>query len=132
MCKNCPRMIKTKSMSSHSRPFELKLRGHFDCKSTYVIYLIECKRCKIQYIGQTSSSVASCLTAHIADINSTNTKKQETSVSKHFNEANHTARDVRVCALLKASRNVNMRMHQEEAMIQLFSTRHPRGLNIMT
>ncbi len=67
-CYNCKWMIKCNSIKSTSRNYEFPIWGNLDCTSYNVTYLIQCNRCTIQYIGQTSNSVASCLTAHIADI----------------------------------------------------------------
>ena len=131
-CINCSRMIVSDSVTSPINGYRHELRQHFDCKSTFVIYCIICAKCSKPYIGQTSNSLASRMTAHIADIRNMKPNKIPTTVAKHFRLPNHNLQDVKVTALIHASRHVNTRMRQEEAFMKLFASSIPRGLNIMT
>ena len=131
-CINCSRMLVSTDVTSPINGYSHHLKHYFDCKSTFVIYCIICAKCSKLYIGQTSNSLASRMTAHIADIRNNKPNKIPTTVAKHFRLANHSIQDVKVTALIHASRHVNTRMRQEEAFMKLFVTCIPRGLNIMT
>ena len=52
--------------SSTSEVFSLK--KDFDCTSENVIYLITCKRCNSQYVGQTHQKVSKRMNSHRFDI----------------------------------------------------------------
>ena len=45
------------------------MRYSTSCTSQNVIYLIECKRCNMQYIGQTNQQVSKRMNSHRFDIN---------------------------------------------------------------
>ena len=59
-------------------------------------------------------------------------KNKNTTVSKHFNSNNHTPKDVKVSALTRTSKDLNVRLRHEEAVIFLMGTAAPSGLNVMT
>ena len=45
-----------------------RLKGEFQCKTTGVIYLITCDKCKIQYVGQSGRSFHDRIREHIYDL----------------------------------------------------------------
>ena len=127
-CQNCQRMTRAKTVKSFSTDFKFVIRNNLDCRSHYVIYLIECCKCGIQYVGQTTNSIAMRLTAHMTDIK----KNKNTTVARHFNMPNHSERDVKVYGLTRTSKDLNIRLRHEEAIIYLMSTASPSGMNVMT
>ena len=127
-CYNCKRMIRCTIAKSNSRNYEFQIRGNLNCTSYNVIYMIQCNQCRIQYIGQTSNSISSRMTAHVADIK----HKKHTTVARHFNSINHSVNDLKVIALTCTSKDLNVRLRHEEAIIQLMGTVSPSGLNIMS
>ena len=56
-CSHCKNIIKTDVFTSSRTQDSFNLRFSTDCTSQNVIYLIECKRCKMQYVGQTNQQV---------------------------------------------------------------------------
>lgn len=53
-CKNCPLLSKNKHfISSHTHQKFRKSFTQIDCETTNVVYLITCKQCKSQYVGET-------------------------------------------------------------------------------
>ena len=127
-CYNCPRMICTKTVKSPTMDYDFQIRGHHTCQSQYIIYLIHCNECGIQYIGQTSNSSAMRMTAHVADIK----KNKNTTVSRHVNSTGHSINDLKVTALTHTSKDLNIRLRHEEAIIYIMGTAAPSGLNVMT
>ena len=57
-CSNCKNIIKADVFTSNRTQESFKMRYSTDCTSQNVIYLIECKRCNMQYIGQTNQQVS--------------------------------------------------------------------------
>ena len=62
-CAYCTLLRKSQAthFNSRSNGQSFKIRQKINCQSENVIYLIECKQCKIQGIGRTSSSMARAL-----------------------------------------------------------------------
>ena len=56
----------------------------FNCTSENVIYLITCKKCNAQYVGQTHQKVSKRMNSHHFDI--LHYPESITNVSVHFNE----------------------------------------------
>ena len=68
-CSNCKNIIKADVFTSNRTQESFKMRYSTDCTSQNVIYLIECKRCNMQYIGQTNQQVSKRMNSHRFDIN---------------------------------------------------------------
>ena len=66
-------------------------KSDFDCTSENVIYLITCKECHTQYVGQTHLKVSKRMNSHRFDI--FHYPDNFTNVSMHFNENGHTPND---------------------------------------
>ena len=52
-CKTCPILMVTDEFSSHTTEKVFKVKFRASCKSSNVIYLITCRRCGPQYLGET-------------------------------------------------------------------------------
>ena len=58
--------------------------GKLNCNYKQIIYIIECKRCKEYYVGESSAmELAQRVRSHLSDIQS----KQNKPVLEHFNDA---------------------------------------------
>ena len=62
------------------------------CKTKAVVYLIECSKCDIQYVGMTKNALQKQFTSHRYDIKN----KKETPVAKHFNLSGHSMEDLTI------------------------------------
>ena len=76
------------------QPFHV--RATADYKTSNVIYLIECRRCKKQYEGETQNLLHIRLNVHCSDIKSKRTEKP-VHVAAHFN----TMRDLTILLIEK-------------------------------
>ena len=52
------------------------------CKTRSLVYLIECRKCSKQYVGETENTLHICLIGHGSDVK---TKKMEKPVAACFN-----------------------------------------------
>ena len=57
------------------------------------------------------------------------TANQFKPVSQHFTSLNHTINNVTITGLLLTNSNANIRLRTEEALITLFGSLEPAGLN---
>ncbi|KAG7465983.1 hypothetical protein MATL_G00160000 [Megalops atlanticus] len=69
-----------------------KIASVLTCKTSSLIYIIECKKCQVQYVGKTSSSLQTRFRSHKASI----VKKQFRPISDHFNSAGHSLEDLTI------------------------------------
>jgi hypothetical protein len=56
-CETCPRMNESQTLTSNFTGKSYKMRNRFTCKSTYIVYLLTCKRCLAQYVGMTTNTM---------------------------------------------------------------------------
>jgi hypothetical protein len=125
-CLTCKFMSNTIEFKSTATNETFKIFGHHTCKTVSLIYLITCKQCKLQYVGQTGNSLRDRFYGHLADIRSKNNVKP---VSRHFNINGHREFDVTI--IQTTERNINIRLRTEEVWIRKLKTRTPSGLNLM-
>ena len=55
------------------------------CKTENLIYLLECKKCGIRYVGETSQKLSERFSDHKSRIRSHNNTKKDTFLISHFN-----------------------------------------------
>jgi hypothetical protein len=105
-CNVCPYIQKTKSFTSshNNQPFQLK--GLFTCATTGVIYLVNCLRCKKQYVGQTGRKFHDRMMEHLNSIfHKTHT------IGVHYSSPLHNHNDFSVLVIEKVLPNaVNLRL----------------------
>ena len=74
-CVTCKLLNPCTSFTSTATGEKYNVTGSYTCKSISVIYLITCKKCNIQYIGQTGNSLRERIYGHLADIRAKNDVK---------------------------------------------------------
>ena len=131
-CKSLDTNTVFKSFST-GRRFILNYQDNFDCKSRNVIYLITCRSCGVQYVGQTKQPLHCRLNGHRQSIKK---NKLNTFLSNHFNSLNHSWEDVNIQIIdrvdtqsktdLEITRELNSK---EDFHIKTLNTLHPLGLN---
>ena len=80
-CSHCKNIIKTGVFTSNCTQESFQMRYSTSCTSQNVIYLIECKRCNMQYIGQTNQQVSKRMYSHRFDINNYDDQGYATNVA---------------------------------------------------
>ena len=120
------------SFRSSSYGSMFKIKEDVNCGSKNIIYLVTCKKCSLQYVGETSRALRDRTTDHRSNI-STNKK---TPISLHFNSNNHSYTDLEIVAIEKISENVQknivtIRKQREEFWQMKLGTKFPAGLNCM-
>ena len=78
-------MIHTYTFQSVQTKETFDIYHDVNCKSKYVIYLLECKLCKVQYVGKSETAFNIRLNNHRKDIKNPNAIP----ICKHFNEPGH-------------------------------------------
>ena len=96
------------------------------CDSHNIIYLINCNKCHIQYIGQTTRKLRERFTDHISNIKN----KKTTSIAIHFRQPSHSIKNFNITPLQVAT-NTNKKqiLLLEKYWIKKLKTQYPLGLN---
>ena len=68
-CNMCLHMKTGTSFCSKTTSKRLHVKATVDCWTRNVVYLIECKKWAIQYVGETENALRVCPTGHQSDIN---------------------------------------------------------------
>ena len=108
-----------------------RTRSIFDFQqivSQNVIYLIECKRCNVQYVGQTNQHVSKRMNSHRFDINNFDSQGYASNVALHFNSYPHSIADFSFLPI-DVVKDEMTRLCKETYWIYKLDTLHPKGMN---
>ena len=95
-----------------------------------LIYLIQCNKCKCQYIGETKRQVNERFGEHCRSILNHQQLSDPTPVSLHFNQAGHSINNVTLIPLeLTRSNRDAVRKAREAHLILKGNTLSPLGIN---
>ena len=121
-------LLRTDNIKNRHTGTTHKVRTAATCKSTNVVYVIQCNRCGQQYVGETEKALHERINSHRSDVR---LKKTEKPVAAHFNSPNHTAQDMKVMVVEQIKKNDSwMRRTRESHWIATLDTLHPKGLNL--
>ena len=127
MSKLCKDIKASSTFSSHVTGKTYQIRQSVDCTSTNVVYLIECRTCGIQYVGETKNDTRERMRNHRSTIKH-HTKHTDKPVSSHFSR-HKDGFTVTIIECLK-SQSKFRRLHRERFWINMLQTNQPSGLNI--
>ncbi|KAI8514533.1 corticospinal neuron axon guidance through spinal cord [Branchiostoma belcheri] len=122
---------KANNFKSHRTGKCYAIRTHINCQSKNIVYLIQCKKCSVQYVGETKQTLANRLNGHRSAINT----KKDTPVSAHFNQTHHSVGDREILGIerLRYTGNEDLtrqrRLQRESYWIHQLRTSHPDGLS---
>lgn len=119
-CSVCPFMLNTTSLNNNDGEWTT-------CNAECAVYLIICKKCKKQYVGETSRSVRRRVGEHLNEIRNDN--RTNTFLLKHFNNGICKRRHFRFTILHENIANSVVRRSLESNIIKSHQTMHPMGLN---
>ena len=133
-CKTCPILITQPTFTSSLTNKNYITRSYEDlnCKTSNVIYGIECNLCGLIYIGETKGQISKRINGHRFNIN--NNGKQI--LYQHFNQEDHSIISMRVRIIEKIYHPTNSpnlstpyRRKREEFWIRELGTAMPYGCN---
>ena len=67
-CNHCPMLSHTGRIISTYTGMEYSCKKNVACKSSNLIYCIQCKTCKMQYVGETSTTIMKRMEGHLDQI----------------------------------------------------------------
>ena len=127
-CVICPFVKEGKTVTSTSNSCKVDINSSVTCASSNIIYLLGCRRCPQQYIGETERSLKERFSEHRGYVTNNTISK---ATGKHFNEKSHRISDMTITVLEKVfNLNPQFRKQREKMWINKFNTKY-KGLNRM-
>ena len=138
-CEACLYIRETSVIEIYDQGYisEFPIHGGMTCSSKNVIYIIQCMKCKVPYVGQTRCSLKSRLQHHLSDIRN----DKDTTIAEHFNydcvSSNNLA-DLWIYPIEQipdqgsAHKNLKKLLKRENYWIKELGTLYPNGLNKKT
>ena len=132
----CTQVVTTKTFESYQSKRTFKIFQKLNSKSNFVIYLMECTLCKIQYVGKAGTSFNIWLNNHRQDANGNNPKAIPASI--HFKRHGHNLKKHVNFTLIQQSDNtintdidtIKKRLkRREDFWILKLDTLKPKRLN---
>ena len=125
----CPILRTTDMFTSHMTGERYRMKGSASCKSSNVIYLIQCRRCGHQYVGETGQPLHSRINGHRSDI--AHRRTDESPVAAHFNSTAHSVEDMTVMVIDQLyHQDSTLRKLRESRWIRDLRTSFPQGMNL--
>ena len=131
--KCCKYVNRTTTFTSSNTGKRYNIREVLNCKMTWLIYLLTCKKCSIQYIGKSEWPFNQRLNKHRFDVTDINAQEAD----KHFNQPQHIFERDAKFTLIEKIKNLEgdkeiIRKRakiRENFWIKELKTIHPHGLN---
>ena len=94
-CTHCCNIVTDSYFTSNITDDTFNVRFYTDCASKDVIYMyiITCKKCNKQYIGETKQMVSKRMNSHRFDIRNFSDPTYSSHVAAHFNSPSHSIND---------------------------------------
>ena len=130
--KCCKQMTDTSSFKSQQTGKVYKIYNEADCKSKKVIYLLECTKCRLQYVGKSEPPFHFRMAQYRSDIK----KPNSIEAAKHFQTAGHDfTKHGRFIIIEKIEKELHddtltiFMEKREDFWMSKLKTIHPLGLN---
>ena len=129
----CKQVVHTQSFKSSVTQKTYHISHDLNCKSKLLIYLMECRICRIQYIGKSETEFNIRLNNHRKDVNRQNAPRAD----QHFKLPDHDFNQHARFTLIEQLDNTRidkdlatLRLKKrEDFWIETLKTLHPYGLN---
>jgi hypothetical protein len=127
-CKACNYIKPSNKFTSTFNNRSFNIKSNLTCDSANVIYLITCKQCHRQYVGQTGRALRDRICDHLSNIRT----HKSTPIALHFNLPNHSLTDFEIMAIEQSpdtENSLHLRLLKETTWQNLLQTAYPLGIN---
>ena len=127
-CKTCAHIRTGTTLRSTTTGERFRVKATANCLTRNVVYVLECTKCSIQYVGETENALRVRLTGHRSDIRHRRTEKP---VARHFNLVDHSINDLTIMVIETIHReDTEYRKRKERYWIETLRSLAPDGLNL--
>ncbi len=123
-CGTCKMLRKRPEIRSSITKENYPITDKMTCATIRVIYLIECEKCSMQYVGQTNKSLRQRMAKHREALRANKPRR----IYYHFNRTDRKEEDMRVTPLQIVPPELDILVKEQEWITKL-KTRKPDGLN---
>ena len=128
-CKTCPILKTTNVFCSKATGERFTIKLHATCETSNIVYLIECRRCGLQYVGESGQPLHMRMNGHRYDI--THGKTKQSPVAVHFGSTGHFEADLSVCVIDRLwTDDMIRRKNRESRWIRTLGTLWPSVMNL--
>ena len=121
-CVICPFIKVGKTVKATETNVQVTINKPVSCQTKNAVYCINCKKCKMQYIGETDRTLQSRFSEHRGYVANQHLAK---ATGHHFNLPGHSIADMEVTILEKIfSLDAQFRKAREQMQIQSFNTKY--------
>ena len=125
-CKICPWVVTNKVAKATHTDKVVHLSKEYNCQTSNLVYLVQCKKCKDQYIGETKHTLEHRFNQHLGYVRRKETDK---ATGDHFNKKGHQISDMTITVLEGInSDDPFYRLQREHFWIEKFNVLH-KGMN---
>ena len=125
-CPTCPFVKTGKTVKSNQNNCVVDINTNVTCQTKNIIYLLSCKKCPEQYIGESHRTLQDRFADHRGYVNNQNLTK---ATGLHFNQKGHKISDMEITILEKIyNKNDQFRKQREKMWINRFNTKY-KGMN---
>ena len=125
-CKTCEHIRTAATFKSHSTGEKYSVKQFMTCKTQNLVYLIQCKRCGQQYVGQTGRALKERVNEHCREIKKKS--RGRGGVAEHFCKKGHSIEDLEVMGIEAGLQNKSERRKREKHWIDVLQT-VKKGMN---
>ena len=92
-CPICPFVQVGQTVSASKTNFKMDINREVNCQTRNIIYVIECKKCKEQYVGETHRTLQHRFAEHLGYVRNKHLNKV---TGEHFNSRGHSQSDMQI------------------------------------
>ena len=127
-CKTCIHIKTGINFNSAVTGEKFRARVTANCKTSNIVYLIECRKCKKQYVGETENPLHLRVNGHRSDYHR---RLSDKPVAEHFHSTGHSFDDMTIMVIEQIHVADSARRRQRESYwIYTLQTLTPDGLNL--
>ena len=123
-CQLCPYVMEGRVVKGNN--VNWKINKSVNCETHNVVYLIECDKCKMHYIGESERNLRDRISEHKTYIR---TNKLNQPTGEHFNRPGHSLANLKITILEQMKTDSTLyRKERESYLIRKFDS-YNRGMN---
>ena len=112
-CETCDFVKEGKILKAKATTAVTTINAAVDCRETNYIYLINCKKCGLQYVGKSKVEFLTWMAQYQGDVTNSRLNK---AIGEHFNRKGHKLSDFE-CSILE-------KVHDKDPMVLSVGEQH--------
>ena len=128
-CPICPFVTTGQIVKSTQTNLSIDINMSVNCQTKNIIYMLGCKKCQAQYIGETQRTLQERFSEHLGYVKN---KQNNKVTGEHFNSKGHSQSDMKITIVEKLHNNsILFRKQREKMYISKFNSKY-KGMNRIT